>query len=323
MFQVKITNRSYISIGTKQNCVQIGYNTYTNEGTLDWLGTEKGGCEQEDKNIRGDATVSMTDLGFTILRKLYPGIQNWIKLRDSSKFACNLPDGNRVPISNMIYNLLLHGETYYQKRFHAVPLYDEAVPAYTMFYDEWVSNPLPPMFSCHNDDLSDMLTPIYERSNTWREFFQELYKMYDRKTCAVVHSWYLDIYGKLAKVPITTDWKIDLTTRPTIPFEITSKNNSIRPMNIKMGTLCPFLIDSSALRPCESYKLGLFSDYGPSAHNTKMPNLNVHGSNNYTRKTYAYDPYNFSGGYYPSLIKYKNYVRSNGKTRKRPTTHVS
>ena len=30
--------------------------------------------------------------------------------------------------------------------------------------------------------------------------------------------------------------------------------------------------------PCESYKLGLFSDYGPSAHNTKMPNLNVHGS---------------------------------------------
>jgi hypothetical protein len=45
-----------------------------------------------------------------------------------------------------------------------------------------------------------------------------------------------------------------------------------------MGTLCPFLIDSSALRPCESYKLGLFSDYGPSAHNTKMPNLNVHGS---------------------------------------------
>ena len=159
-----------------------------------------------------------------------------------------------------------------------MPLYDEAVPAYTMFYDEWVSNPLPPMFSCHNDDLSDMLTPIYERSNTWREFFQELYKMYDRKTCAVVHSWYLDIYGKLAKVPITTDWKIDLTTRPTIPFEITSKNNSIRPMNIKMGTLCPFLIDSSALRPCESYKLGLFSDYGPSAHNTKMPDLNVHRS---------------------------------------------
>jgi hypothetical protein len=33
-----------------------------------------------------------------------------------------------------------------------------------------------------------------------------------------------------------------------------------------------------SIRPCESYKLGLFSDYGPSAHNTKMPNLNVHGS---------------------------------------------
>jgi hypothetical protein len=30
--------------------------------------------------------------------------------------------------------------------------------------------------------------------------------------------------------------------------------------------------------PCESYKLGLFSDYGPSAHNTKISNLNVRGS---------------------------------------------
>ena len=45
-FQIKITNRSYISIGSN-NCVQIGYNASTNEATLDWLRTEKCGCEYQ------------------------------------------------------------------------------------------------------------------------------------------------------------------------------------------------------------------------------------------------------------------------------------
>lgn len=260
VFQVKITNRTYISIGSKNNCVQIGYNPDTNEGTLDWLGTEKGGCEVDNKHIQGSDTVAMTDLGFTILRKLYPGIHNWIKLRDSSTFKCNLPDGNRVPISNMIYNLLVHGETYYQKRFNAIPYYEEAIPAYTTYHEKWANEHLSSPFSFHNKDLNEMLMPLYERSHSWQDFFQHIYAIYNRKTCAVIHSWYLDVYGKLAKIPITTDWKIDISTRPMVPFKITNQNNT----------------------------------------------------KNYTRKTYTYDPYNFSGGYYPSLLKY---IRPS-KTRK-------
>jgi hypothetical protein len=265
-FQVKITNRTYISIGAKKNCVQIGYNTDLNEATLDWLGTEQGGCEQNGKTIKGTDTIAMTDLGFTILKNLYPDVKQWIKLRDSSKFNCNLPDGNRYPISNMIYNLLLNGETYYQKKFKAVPLFDEAYPAYETFYSSWKSKPLPSSFSFQNNDLSEMLMPIYKRSNNWQQFFQELYTIYGRNTCLIMHSWYLNVYSDLARVPITTDWKIDIHTREIIPYEITSVNS------IK----------------------------------------------NYTRKTYAYDPYNFSGGYFPAFIQYKDFVNSvrNDKTRK-------
>ena len=271
VFQIKITNRRYISIGSKNNCVQIGYNVSTNEGMLDWLGTEKGGCEHNDKIIHGMDTIAMVDLGFTILQKLYPDIKKWIKLRDSSKFNCTLPDGNGVPISNMIYNLLLHGETYYQKQFKAVPLYEEAIPGSTLFYKFWNSEPLPDTYSFNNDDLIDILIPIYKKSHTWREFFQEIYKKYGRKTCTIIHSWYLDVYSTLAKIPITTDWKIDITTRPIIDFTILNKNNN----------------------------------------------------RNYTRKSFIYDPYNFSGGYYPSFIKYKEYIKRNIKTQKFPIHYNS
>jgi len=263
-FQVKITNRTYISIGAKKNCVQIGYNIDTNEATLDWLGTEQGGCEQDEKIIKGSDTIEMTDLGFTILKKLYPSVKNWIRLRDSSKFTCNLPDGNRYPISNMIYNLLLNGETYYQKKFGAVPLYEEANPMYETFYSVWSTKPLPPSFSFQNKDLTEMLTPIYKRSNTWQNFFKELYKLYGRNTCFIMHSWYLDVYSDLARIPITTDWKIDLNSRPVIPFDI----------------------------------------------------IRIQNAQKFTRKTFVYDPYNFSGGYFPALIQYKNYSSSNRKTCK-------
>jgi hypothetical protein len=267
-FRVRITNRDFISIGGKNDCVQIGYKPNTNTATLHWLGTEKGGCEMTDKVIKGESTTAMTDLGFTILKKLYPDVNPWVTLRDSSTFRCDLPDGNRVPISTMKYNLLMRGKTYYQDRFNAVPQYEEAAPAITLFYNAWATNPLPqsykPIFD--NKDLFEILGPIYENSSTWKEFFEQLYAKYQRHTCVYMHAWYLDVYGSLAKIPITTDWKIDIQTRSDIGFEITDKKNT----------------------------------------------------RNYTRKSYVYDPYNFSGGYYIKYLSYKpeKSIKHPGKSRK-------
>ena len=67
-----------------------------------WIGLEQ---RSVDVNIKGSDTVSITDLGFTILKKL----------RDSSTFRCDLPDGNRLSISNMIYNLLFPSLIKYKK----------------------------------------------------------------------------------------------------------------------------------------------------------------------------------------------------------------
>lgn len=118
-FEIKITNRDYINIGSKNFCVQIAYSITKNTAKLDWLGTEEGGCEATGKVIHGEDTVKMTDLGFTILKQLYPNVNPNISLRDSSSFKCRLPNNKLFPISLLKYYLLIYGETYYQQRFNA------------------------------------------------------------------------------------------------------------------------------------------------------------------------------------------------------------
>ena len=265
IFQIKITNRDYITIGTKNDCVQIAYNIKQNTAHLDWLGTEKGGCEgmpeskdEGGKEIHGKDTIKMVDLGFTILKQLYPNVNNPITLRDSSKFKCRLPDNNTTSISSMIYNLLLSGQTYYQSRFNAVLKYKESELA----YDEFVkarNNPelFNKTYDFNNKDLNMVLSPILYNSNNWGDFFKKMYDTFGRNTCALMHSWYLDVYGFLAKQPIHTDWIIDISERPFIDYIIINKNNS----------------------------------------------------KSYTRKSYVYNPYDFSGGYFPSLLSYHKIIR--------------
>jgi hypothetical protein len=226
-FNVKIANREYITIGTQHACVQIGYNQMSNVATLDWLGTEKGGCEMTGKEIHGKNTIAMTDLGFTILKQLYPDVNPHIMLRDSSKFPCNLPDGNRVSISNMIYNLLITGKTYYQNKFGATLKYPKSETAYKAFV-EARQNPhlFNKSYNFNNSDLNKALAPLLQTSANWGDFFEKIYTSYGRHTCTLLHSWYMDVFGFLAQEAIHADWVIDISTRPYIEYAITTRNNS-------------------------------------------------------------------------------------------------
>jgi hypothetical protein len=227
-FNVKITNRDYISIGNnKPYCVQIKYDKNDNTATLDWLGTEKGGCEIDNKAIKGRNTITMVDLGFTILKQLYPAVNPNVKLIDSSTFKCDLPDNNKTSISNMIYNLLLSGQTYYQKQLNAQLRYEKSEEAYDAFVKNRVNpNMFDKNYNFKNDDLNTMLHPIMQVSDNWGEFFEKLYKKFGRQTCVLMHAWYLNVYGFLAQQAIHTEWSIDITNRPQIDYTITSRNNS-------------------------------------------------------------------------------------------------
>lgn len=256
-FDIKITNREYITIGTKTGCVQIGYNNRSNTASLDWLGTEKGGCEALGKDIRGQKTIIMVDLGFTILRQLYPDVNPEVSLCDSSTFKCILPNNTPVHISNMIYNLLLSGKTYYQNKFNAKLKYKASEPAYNHFIRTREDPSIfDKSYNFNNDDLNTLLQPVLQESTNWGDFFNKLHTKFGRQTCVVIYSWYQSVYGYLAQEAIHSEWLIDISNRNKIDYDIISKNNS----------------------------------------------------KNYTRKNFIYNPYEFSGGYFPSLMKYDNFL---------------
>jgi hypothetical protein len=230
LFQIKISNRDYITIGTGNDCVQIAYSVKKNTATLDWLGTEKGGCEETGKSIHGKDTTSMVDLGLTILRQLYPSVNPTIYLRDSSTFTCILPDGRKYRISNSIYNLLLKGKTYYQDRFNAVPIDGPSKNAVDVYHQTWASTNIPDDFDFKNPEIESILEPLKESSKTWQMFFQAIYEKYGRDSCTIMAPWYLEAYSRIAKQgsihnSIGSDWYFDLRTRPMIPYEITNVRN--------------------------------------------------------------------------------------------------
>jgi len=223
-FQIKISNKSFITIGSKNDCVQISIKP-NKQATLEWLGTDKGGCEESGKTIHGKDTIAMVDLGFTIMKQLVPDTNPFVHLRDSSKFDCTLQNGRKTSISNMIYNLLIKGETYYQDKFNASLLYTESQDALTKYVTSW-SDSIDKDFDFENDELNMELKPLLNESNSWKEFMEKVYKTYGQKTCLVIHSWYLRLYGMLAKIPIHSDWKIDISKRDPIEYEISEVRNA-------------------------------------------------------------------------------------------------
>lgn len=244
IFQIKITNAGeVINIGSTTYCVQITHDNKTNSANLAWLGTENGGCEHSGKSIHGSDTVTMVDLGFTILKQLYPGINPLVDLKDSSKFTCKLPNGAKESISNMMYNLLITGQTYYQRKFGANVKY----PGTKLAYDKFVEIRNDPSYfdkeyDFNNNDLNTMLRPMMYESKSWADFFTKLYAKYGRDSCMYAYPWINRLYGYLTQNgAIHVDWTIDINNRPIINYTITKTLNNAKNKTRKTYEYNPFI----------------------------------------------------------------------------------
>ena len=216
-FTVKITGKTLISLGAEKQCVQIQYNS-NNESELLWLGTKEGGCEVSGKDISGSDTQNMIYLATTIFRERFPDATE-IHLIDSSSLDCELP--RRVsPMSMMKTSLLLHGQTYYQKKLGAYPRYKKDIENIEEFIKNRKDPSYKPLeFNFNNPELNEELQPIYTSSTTWEEFFIKLKDKYQYDLlCKLMYPWYLQAFGKIAKGAITADWSIRIDDKPLIQY---------------------------------------------------------------------------------------------------------
>ena len=216
-FRVKISNRDFISIGGKNFCVQISYRG-DNDTELTSLETSRGGCEIHNKHISGELTTKMTHLGFTILKELYPNVKV-VHLIDNSSYKCTMPDDSQRGISLMKSSLLIYGQTYYERKFGAVPKFEHDVKTMEEFRKNWADPEFKPTtFNFNNPDLNSLLTPIYNSTVTWKEFMEALNNKFKRKICMYIYPWFLHALSKIQTREIPSHWTIPIESLAEVQY---------------------------------------------------------------------------------------------------------
>lgn len=215
--RVKVGNT--LSVGGKNTCVFLTIPFDSEIAHLTNLKTKDGGCEETNKKISGENTIGMVNLAFTKVREIAPHIKH-IYLSDESDFPCTYKDGTVVGISMILYELIFHQESYYEKRFGAYlknpilrELYKKA--------KEGFQKKLPRFFSFRNENVEKVLLPIYLKSTTWQDFFKNIHSL--PNICELLFPWYKyalsDIFeGESFE---RQAWLIDLENNPKL-FQVDS-----------------------------------------------------------------------------------------------------
>lgn len=228
-YQKKYKN-DFLRIGGKNNCVEYSWDIKTpNEVYLQWLDVERGGCELTNTKIRGPNTIHMFDLSVSILRKYTP--VNTIELMDNSKFPCILPNEKRVNIHMNSYNYLFHNGSWYDIKLGAYPkdtIERERYEANKFHHTDPDSKPA--QFNFRNDDLNKEFEPLFDSSNTWKEFLDTIYSKYHgNNICNRIYPWYLEATSQLTGgLSLPTIWIIDADKRPEVEYEVVTTGGGTR-----------------------------------------------------------------------------------------------
>jgi hypothetical protein len=214
-FKINVDNKN-INVGGKTFCVNIAL--YETETTLYWLKTEEGGCELNDKEIRGNNTVNMTDLAFSLLQKYHPERTNPITLIDDSGYSWI--EKNRKYKTNFLKGyLLFHRKTWYEDKFNAVMCDRDIYNSYRIKADNNFDDPekKPEKFDFIDSKNKEELELLYKNSKTWGEFINKLQEKYGNDKYKQIYHWYRNaIYIIFDGMEINQNWEIDILQRPYI-----------------------------------------------------------------------------------------------------------
>jgi len=210
-------NYHLLKVGGQKFCIEYIFRD-TETAELQWIFTEKGGCEMNGLVIKGDKTIHLFYLSVTLLRQY--GNFKQIHFIDNSSFPCKLPNGEITKIAMSKYYLLFHRKTWYEAKLGAYPKFPEDIIKYdkikAYFYDPIHK---PGFFDFKNDGLFKILTPIYKSSETWADFLDSVYKL--PNLCQKIYPWYI---GAIMKIKdnnaLPEQWIIDINdSLPIIAYK--------------------------------------------------------------------------------------------------------
>lgn len=178
-------------------------------------------CTIDGVVIKGEKTKQMFYFARTLLKTLTD--KTIIEFTDNSHFPCNITDTEIRHIPLNVAYLMFHGKTWYDALFNA-ELVDEVEKNKYKRLQERRKDPAfkPATFNFKTSVLNEMLTPLYNRTNTWEEFFNAINDEFKEKKCKMVYMWLAD-----AVCTLTINgndifgfqlWKIDIRNMPLIYY---------------------------------------------------------------------------------------------------------
>jgi hypothetical protein len=225
--RTKINNYVLNVGGQMDKCVNITIHSEDSnkkeEMILSWAEVIGKNCTVDSEIIRGDATVKMVELAFTIAKEIAP-YAKYISLQDMSFFNCKTPNGIKK-VSLPPYYIAFNDKTWYEDKFKAVLSNDNDYIQYKKCIKSLYSeNIKPSYFNFGNNSLKEILLPLYLESKTWKDFFNLIDLNYPDTKCVLMYPWIDSAFSMIFKENGCTDlytgkeWKIDLKHIPKIHY---------------------------------------------------------------------------------------------------------
>ena len=189
---------------------------------------KKCGCTLDNTLIRGEKTRKMMYFAATLIKEISPTTR--ISFTDQSSFPCTLKDGTERNVPLNLYAFMFKGKTWYDEVFGARLKEDKYARKYhTLQQRRMDPNYKPERFVFYNEYLTEQLTPLYESSASWADFFEKITAAYGNNKCVIVYLWIHraiqcltvgdhDIFG-------FQEWVIDAKEMPEIPYTIKAVHN--------------------------------------------------------------------------------------------------
>ena len=210
-FRVKV-EPDQIQVGGRNYCVNIALradSTY-----LNWLSTEEGGCELDGKTIKGENTIRMVDLAFSLVRQHHPE-RTIVTFLDDSGISWEGPRRRKFKLKFITGYVLLHRKTWYEEKFGATMMDDERYATYRRMADHNFDDPSKKKNNFSFGSAEEELLPLYQASQTWGEFIHKFIAAHDKKKYEMMYDWYRQaIYDIFDGLEINQNWKIDIRHRP-------------------------------------------------------------------------------------------------------------
>jgi hypothetical protein len=217
--------------GVSDKCVNITIHSEDSprrkEFILSWAEVLGKGCTINSQVIRGDSTVQMVQLGFTIAKEIAPYAE-YVTLSDMSYFICNTPDGKKK-MSLPPFHIAFYDKTWYEDKFGAVMIHDKDYIEYRGYVENlYKEGIMPPDFDFGNMRIRELLYPLYSDSKTWKQFFQLIEKYYKKEKCAMMYPWIhnaMKLIFEGNQAYVGQDWKIVLKSIPMIHYYQVNKSS--------------------------------------------------------------------------------------------------